>query len=193
MKIGIISGSFNPIHIGHLIIANVALNSGLFDKILFVISNNPIKLHHPEMETFDHRANMVEISIENEPKIEVSLIEKTMGEANYTFDVLEKIQEKYINDELALIVGQDVVFNFDKWYRAKDYIGKYKLYVVSRFNDNIPYENMANFGFKPLTMPIIELSSSYIRKLIREAKNVRFLLPDKVYDYICKNKLYIAK
>lgn len=196
MKIGIISGSFNPIHVGHLIMAVSAYNSGEFDKILFVISNNPAKKNHPDMAAFSDRAEMVKLSIEDisNDMIDYSTVEEDMGSSNYTFNMLEKLQKEYPDDKLSLILGQDVVYKFNRWYKAREYNGKYSLYYVERpcgvvskiFNDNVK-----NFGFKQLSMPHIDISSISIRKSVKEAKNIKFSVTDKVLEYIKSQRLYL--
>ncbi len=187
-SIGIYGGTFDPIHLGHLITAQFVLEERKLKKIIFVPCNiSPFKVNENHSEAF-HRLNMVKLAIENFPQFEVSDFEIKKGEISYTIDTLRFFSEIY--SEMELIIGYDNLILFDKWKQPDEIIKLAKLTVLNRnIEDNnirSKYFRMANF----VKTPLIEISSSMIRTRIKNNLPVDFLLPEKVMRYIKTNGLY---
>ena len=191
MKIGIFGGTFNPIHIGHAIIANyIAQNSDL-DAVWFMVApQNPLKQHIVNEASDSDRVKMVELVTNKLDNVYTSEFEFSLPRPSYTYNTLCELSRQHPNDEFYLIVGGDNWGNFSKWKNFEDIIRNYQILVYPRFgyDTDIPGEYSGNVSI--VDAPIIELSSTQIRTSLRQNQNIRFYLPDEVYDYILKNKLY---
>jgi len=192
MKIGLFFGSFNPIHTGHLIIANYMANYTDLDKVWLVVSpQNPLKKYVDLINTYD-RLEMAKLATENSQNLSVSDVELKLPQPSYTIDTLIHLQEKYPQHEFAIIMGSDNLVTLHKWKNFKLILRDYKIYVYPRPG----YEN-AEFASHPsvtITMtPLMELSATFIRKAIAEKKDVRYFVPDKVLDFIESKSLYSRK
>ncbi len=189
MKIGLFFGSFNPIHIGHLAIANYFIEFSDLEKIWLVISpHNPLK-ERKSLLAENHRYQMAYRALENEWDIRPSNIEFKMPKPSYTIDTLAYLQEKYKNYQFVLIMGSDNLQTLHKWKNYKQLTDLYEIYVYPRHNTDIEkYKSMYNI--KVVDAPLIEISSSFIRKAIREKKNIRYFLPDNLYEYIREMHFY---
>ncbi|MFD2863355.1 nicotinate (nicotinamide) nucleotide adenylyltransferase [Mucilaginibacter antarcticus] len=189
MKIGLLFGSFNPIHIGHLIIANYLANHTTLDKVWLVVSpQNPLKKYGDLINAYD-RLEMARLAIENAQNIEVSDVELKLPQPSYTIDTLTHLKEKYPQHEFALIMGSDNLVSLPKWKNYKLILRDYQIYVYPRPG----YENaeLASHPSVNITMtPQMELSATFIRKSIAEKKNVQFFVPDAVLKFIEGKSLY---
>lgn len=193
MKIGIFGGSFNPIHIGHAIIANYAITNCDIDQLWIMVSpQNPLKKENDEVSDF-HRLRMAEYVSRRILNVTTSAFEFSLPRPSYTYDTLQALSNRFPNDEFCLIIGADNWQNFKSWKNYDLILSNYKIYVYPRlgFHINIPDEYKQTVFL--LNSPIIEISSTKIRELVKFEKNTSFYLPDDVYRYIIENKLYLTK
>ena len=183
MKIGLFFGSFNPIHIGHLAIANYMVEFTDLDKVWFVISpHNPLK-QKKTLLTDIHRLQMVRLAIEFDNRFKASSIEFDLPQPSYTINTLTYLKEQYPENEFILIMGSDGLSTFHKWKNYKQLIANYQRYVYPRPDTEAEYlQNLENG--KVVEAPLIEISSTFIREAIADGKDVRYFLPEKVWQYI---------
>ena len=189
MKIGVFFGSFNPIHIGHLMIAEYIYEYSKLQQVWFVVSpQNPFKKKHVLLD--DHqRLEMVYRAIGDDNRFRVSDIEFRMPKPSYTVDTLTYLSEKYPNDEFAMIMGSDNLQNFHKWKNYNLLIEKYTRYIYPRYGDN-ELDNNTHANIIIINAPKIEISGSMIRDSISQGKELRYFLPEKVYKYIEEMNFY---
>lgn len=183
MKIGLFFGSFNPIHIGHLIIAEHVASHTNLDQVWFVVSpQNPFKQKSSLLNEYD-RLHLINLAIENNPKLKASDIEFKLPKPSYTIDTLIYLKEKYPNDSFSLIMGSDNLENLDKWKNADILFKDYDFYIYNRpgYTD-IKNADKAKVWF--LDAPQLQLSSTFIRSSIKEKKSVQYILHDKVLEEI---------
>jgi nicotinate-nucleotide adenylyltransferase len=191
MKIGLYFGTFNPIHIGHLIIANhFAEYSGLEQIWMVVTPHNPLKNKKTLLD--DHeRLQLVNLATEDYPKIKPSDIEFKLPQPNYTINTLAHLQDKFPQHEFSLIMGEDNLNSLHKWKNYEVILKNYAIYVYPRISselENSNFRNNPNIHF--IDAPIVEISSTFIRENIKNKKNVQPLLPSKVWEYIDHNNIY---
>jgi nicotinate-nucleotide adenylyltransferase len=190
LKVGLFFGSFNPIHIGHLIIANIIYEYTDLREIWFVVSpQNPHKRDsHSLIHEFD-RIDMVELAIEDRSGFKTTDIEFHMDKPNYTIHTLTYLKEKNPQHEFFLIIGEDNLSSFRKWKNHEIILEDYGLIVYprpgSKQSDIMNHKNV-----QIVNAPKMDISASFIRKCIRENKSVRYLVPDKVFQFIQDRKLY---
>ncbi|RUT78640.1 nicotinate (nicotinamide) nucleotide adenylyltransferase [Ancylomarina longa] len=189
MKIGLYFGSFNPVHIGHLAIANYMAEFSDLDQIWFVISpQNPFKKKESLLPDY-HRLELVNRSIENYPKIKASNIEFGLPKPSYTIDTLTYLKEKFPIYEFSLILGSDNLKNFHKWKNNDLILLNHELYVYPRpgYNDQ---EIKLNGRVHLINAPLMEISSSFIREAIKNHKEIPFFLPELAYQYLKEMHFY---
>jgi nicotinate-nucleotide adenylyltransferase len=189
MKIGLYFGSFNPIHNGHLIIANYIVQNTDIEQVWFVISpQNPLKKSGTLLNEY-HRLYLVQVSIEDEPALKVSDIEFRLPKPSYTIYTLTYLEEKFPNHSFSVIMGSDSFGNLPSWKNYKQLLQNYRVLVYERpgFKVENIYEE-ADVLF--LKAPLLEISSTYIRKIIKEGKSIRYLVPEKVKMEIERNGYY---
>ena len=189
MKTGLYFGSFNPIHNGHLAIANYMREFTDLDEVWFVISpQNPFKSKQNMLPDYQ-RLELVELAIDDTPGFRASNIEFQLPKPSYTVDTLAYLYDKYPDKEFVLIMGSDNLVNFHKWKNFNEILRYHQIYVYPR--PNTPDTTlMANPKIKITEAPLMEISSSFIRKAIKEKKDVRFFLPPKVWNYIKEMHFY---
>lgn len=191
-KIGLFFGSFNPIHIGHLILANYILEYSDMDELWFVVSpQNPFKDKKTLLS--DHnRLDMVERAIKNYPKMRASNIEFSMPKPSYTIDTLTYLKEKYPDYSFALIMGEDNLKSLHKWKNSDLLINNHQIIVYPRVfeNDDKKSEYVQHKNISLIQAPIIELSATEIRTMIKSGKNVRPMLPSEVLEYLDGSSFY---
>ncbi len=189
-KIGLFFGSFNPIHVGHLIIANYMANFTELDEVWFVVSpQNPFKEKKSLGNMYD-RLEMVNLALEGAEKLRASDIEFKLPKPSYTIDTLVHLEEKYPNRDFVLIMGEDNLAGFTKWKNADIILRDYRIIVYPRPG----YDGGDLKDHPSVTMtdtPVMELSSTFVRKAIKEGKNIKFFIPDKVLEFIDKKGLYL--
>ncbi len=187
--VGLFFGSFNPVHIGHLVIANYMANFTDLDEVWLVVSpHNPLKNKSGLADMYD-RLEMVQLAIENSNKLKASNIEFSLPQPSYTIDTLAYLAEKYPNKDFALIMGADNLASLHKWKNYELILENYKLYVYPRPNcDTSTWEKHPSIVLTQ--SPQMDLSSTFIRKAIKAKKSIQFMVPDVVLDFIDKKSLY---
>ncbi len=189
MKVGLFFGSFNPIHIGHMAIAGYMLGFTEIDQIWFIVSpHNPHK-RKESLLPYNNRLEMVHLAIGNDMRFKVSDIESRLPLPSYTIDTLTYLTEKNPNHDFSLIIGADNLKSFHKWKNADQIIKKFHRYIYPRneFNED-ELNQHPNISY--VKAPKIEISSSFIREANSAGKDVRYFLPEKVFEYIEKMNFY---
>lgn len=191
MKIGLYFGTFNPIHIGHLAIANHMAEYSDLDKIWMVITpHNPFKKKSSLLNNH-HRYQMVMEAVEHYDKIEPSNIEFDLPQPNYTVYTLAHLEEKYPQHEFCLIMGEDNLKSLHKWKNYEVILDRHDIYVYPRISEGTVETQFDNHPkIHKVDAPIMEISSTMIRKAIKEDKNIRPLLPPEVYTFIDEMSFY---
>ncbi|MES2417495.1 MAG: nicotinate (nicotinamide) nucleotide adenylyltransferase [Bacteroidota bacterium] len=189
MKTGLFFGSFNPIHIGHLIIANYMANHSGLDEVWFVVSpQNPLKEKSSLGNVYD-RLEMAKLATESAQNIRVSDIELSLPKPSYTIDTLTYLKEKYPEKEFALIMGADNLVSLKKWKNYEVLLKNYQIYVYPRPGAEVSeWEKHPSIVFTQT--PLMEISSTFIRQAIKENKNVQFFVPDKVLKFMEQKNMY---
>ncbi|MCK9204260.1 MAG: nicotinate (nicotinamide) nucleotide adenylyltransferase [Bacteroidales bacterium] len=189
VKTGLFFGSFNPVHIGHLMIASYMAEFTDIDQVWFVVSpQNPLK-EKTGLLADHHRLTMVNLAIEDDPRFRSSNIEFKMPKPSYTIDTLTYLSEKYPGKEFILLAGADILPTFHKWKNWEELLKQYQFYIYPR-SGSATNELSNNPAFKLVDAPLITLSSSFIRNGIREGKNLQYFLPEKVWKYIREMHFY---
>ncbi len=189
MKIGLFFGSFNPIHIGHLVIANFMAENTDLQKVWFVVSpHNPLKEKKSLLRDND-RLHLVRLATEENSKFKVSDIEFKLPQPSYTIHTLVHLKEKYPQHEFCLIMGSDNLESFEKWKNYEIILRDYKIYVYSR-SEKLKSPLTNHEHVKIFDVPVMDISSSEIRKMIGEKKSVRYLLPETVFEEVKSRKFY---
>ena len=191
MKVGLYFGSFNPIHIGHLIIANhIAYNTDL-NEVWFIVSpQNPLK-ESASLLNEQHRYSLLKIAVEDENKLKVSNVEFLMPKPSYTIDTLIYLSEKFKQHFFSLIIGSDSYLNFNKWKNYKQIILNYNILIYLR--PSFPIKKDLPENIKIIDAPLLDISSTQIRKNIREKKSIRYLVTERVMDEIELKGYYRSK
>ena len=188
MKIGLYFGSFNPVHIGHLIIANHILNVTDLQKVWFVISpQNPFKPSSTLLNEYD-RLHLVQKAIESDDRLKASDIEFTLPKPSYTAHTLAYLMEKYPGNEFTVIMGSDSFQNLGKWKNAEVIFANYPILVYQRPQFVIKDDLGAKVTI--LDAPLLEISATYIRSCIAEGKSIRYLVPVAVAEEIDRSGFY---
>jgi nicotinate-nucleotide adenylyltransferase len=188
MKIGLYFGSFNPIHIGHLIIANHILNESEIEKIWFIISPlNPFKKSENLMNEYD-RLYLVQKAIEDDQRIKASDIEFILPKPSYTVHTLAYLKEKYPQNSFFIIMGSDGFQNLDKWKNAEVIIENYPIIIYNR--PGFEVNNKLNARVIVVDAPLLEISSTHIRDLVKAGKSIRYLVPSNVEEEILSNPFF---
>jgi nicotinate-nucleotide adenylyltransferase len=187
--IGLFFGSFNPVHNGHLIIANYILEYTDLDKIFFVVSpQNPFKKQSELLEDH-HRLALLKEAINDTENYQVSDIEFKMPKPSYTVDTLAYLKEKYPDTRFSLIMGADNLLTFHKWKNADYILKNYKIYVYPRPGIDCS-EFINNKHIEILQAPLMELSSTFIRKAVKDKKDIRFYMPEREWNYLKEMHFY---
>ena len=188
MNIGLFFGSFNPIHTGHLLIADYFIEFTELDKIWFIVSpQNPFKSRSSLLNEY-HRLHLVNIAIDGETRLRASNVEFKLPKPSYTIDTLTYLQEKYPDHEFSIIMGSDGFQNLNKWKNYETLVKNYSFYIYKRPG----FEVEENFGatITILNAPLLDISSTAIRTMVKEKKSIRFLVPDVVKEEIERNAYY---
>lgn len=189
MQTGLFFGSFNPIHVGHLILANYIVEYTGNKEVWFVVSpHNPLKEKKSLLDDYQRRY-MVELAINGYPKFSVCDIEFRMPQPSYTIDTLTRLSEKYPKRQFSIIMGSDGLPTFYKWKNHELLAQKYRRVIYPR--PGIKKSEITNHqNIELVDAPQIDVSSSFIRKAISNGKDPRFFLPPKVYEYIEEMNFY---
>jgi len=188
-KTGLFFGSFNPIHQGHLMIANYMVEFTDIAQIWFIVSpHNPLK-EKSTLLADHHRLAMANIAVEDDPRFRASNIEFHLPKPSYTIDTLTYLTEKYPEKEFVLIAGSDNLPSFSKWKNYQVLLDTYHLYIYPRpGTGKSPFDDHPHIHFTEA--PLIDLSSSFIRQGIREGRNMKQFVPAKVWQYLSEMHFY---
>ena len=194
MKIGIFGGSFDPIHIGHAIIAQHIISSGAVDRLWFMVSPvNPLKVGKERMVTDTDRLRMVEMVSRPMEGVETSAFEFTMPRPSFTIDTLNALQAKFPDDEFYLVTGGDNWQIFSKWRNSDEILAKYHLLIYPRLGYDVVIPDELKDRVTLVDAPIIEISSTEVRERLANGQSVRYYVPDEVLAYIERKNLYCKK
>ncbi len=190
-KTGLFFGSFNPIHIGHLVIAEYMVEYTDMQQVWFVVSpQNPLKPAKGLLSE-NHRIRMVRLAIEYDTRFKASSIEFEMPRPSYTITTLTYLTEKYPQNKFCLIMGTDNLATLHKWKNYEQILKGYEIYVYPRKETSvIPKELQSHSSVNITEAPVMELSSTFIRNAIKEKKNIRHMLPHQVADYVKEMHFY---
>lgn len=191
MKIGLYFGTFNPIHVGHLIIANHLAEHSDLDQIWMVVTpHNPHKEKRSLLDDYE-RLHLVYLATKDYPKIKPSDIEFKLPQPNYTVNTLVHLQEKFPQHEFALIMGEDNLNSLHKWKNYEYILEHHHLYVYPRLAEETGLPELIHHeNVHKISAPVVEISSTFIRENIVKKINVRPLLPEAVWNYVDTNMLY---
>lgn len=189
MHIGLFFGSFNPVHIGHLALANYMLSFTDMDKVWFVVSpHNPLKNKSSLLNQND-RLNLINLALDYNTKIKASNIEFNLPQPSYTINTLAHLKEKFPEHQFSLIMGQDNLQTFDKWKNYEEILKRYHIYVYPRAG-SAPSKFDTHKHVHITEAPIMEISSTFIRNAIKEKKNVEYFMHPAVWEYIKGTNYY---
>ena len=201
-KIGIFGGTFDPVHYGHLILAEQAMEDASLKQIIFMPARvQPFKMN-TSIADGAHRLAMLNLAIENNPKFSLSDLELNSTKVSYTIHTLNQLMETEMADaELFFIIGTDAFLGIEKWYCSDELLSRFSFVIGSRpgYKELELEQQMNAFRVKYATDMIlinnaeVEISSTTIKKRIREGKSIKYLLPEKVETYIYENLLYSYK
>ncbi|MBD3639269.1 MAG: nicotinate-nucleotide adenylyltransferase [Crocinitomicaceae bacterium] len=198
-KVGLFFGSYNPIHVGHLILGNYMADTTDLDRVWFVVSpHNPHKKKANLLEDH-HRLAMVRIAVEDNPKLKASDIEFNLPKPSYTVFTLQNLKEKYPDHTFVLIMGEDNLRTLHKWKNYEYILENHEIYVYPRVltmqeaqsddqsgNEFEQHKSVRVFN----DVPLMKISSSFIRNMIKEGNDVRYLLTEKVFKYLDEMNFY---
>jgi nicotinate-nucleotide adenylyltransferase len=189
MKIGLFFGSYNPVHVGHMIIANYMASRTDLDQVWLVVSpQNPLKPKKTLARDYD-RLHLVHLAIGDNTHLRASDIEFSLPKPSYTIDTLTYLREKYPQHEFALIMGGDNLATLHKWKNYEIILRDYRIYVYRR-----PTYELGAFEDHPsvqiLDAPQLHISASYIRNCISDGYSVEYLVPDRVFEYLRDSTMY---
>jgi nicotinate-nucleotide adenylyltransferase len=184
MHIGLFFGSFNPVHVGHLIIAEAALNHTGIDRLWMIVSpQNPFKKKANLLSEYN-RLRMAELGIGDNIRMQASNIEFHLPKPSYTIDTLTYLRDKYPDYTFSLIMGQDNLLYFHKWKNYEAILKYYKVFVYPRGNDTPETELDDHPNVSFFKAPLLDISATYIRETIRSDKSIRYLVPEAVREYL---------
>lgn len=193
-KILIFGGTFNPIHNGHLILAEHCINEEGFDEVVFIPTMNP---YYKDTLDFDIRLKMLKMAIKDNDKFAYSSIEKRYNLEGKLYLILEKIS-KLSDDDITILIGSDSLMNLDWWYKIDEILKKYKILVLKRDDEDedisikiAEYKEKYGADIKVLNNKKVEISSSMIREMIKNGKSIKYLVRDDVEKFIRDENLYV--
>lgn len=199
-KVGLYFGTFNPIHVGHLIIANYMADFTELDEVWLIVSpQNPFKQKNSLLPDY-HRLALVRIAVEDNPKVKVNEIEFSLPKPSYTIHTLLALEEKHPDHRFALLMGEDNLRTLHKWKSYEDILSTHKIYVYPRVLTPQEQEDLKEHDTKleaieseniiKVDAPVMKLSASFIRKAIKDGRDVRYLLTEPVNNYIQEMHFY---
>jgi nicotinate-nucleotide adenylyltransferase len=190
-KIGLFFGTFNPIHVGHLTIANYMVEFSDLDEVWLVVTpHNPHKTKSTLLGDI-HRLNMVRIALDDYPKLKASNIEFELKQPNYTVNTLTYLEEKHQDLDFCVIMGEDNLKNFHKWKNHEVILDRHSIYVYPRISQGHVNTRFVNHPkIQKVNAPIMEISATLIRSSIKNGKNIRPMLPHNVWQYVDEMNFY---
>ncbi|MBN2831376.1 MAG: nicotinate-nucleotide adenylyltransferase [Candidatus Omnitrophica bacterium] len=187
MKIGILGGTFNPVHIGHLILAEEARDKLGLDKIIFIPANLPPHKDNVDIADSNTRLKMLKLALKGNKHLAVSDIEIKRKGRSYTIDTIRALKQEYSRDEIYFIIGSDLLKYLDEWKDLGQIMSLVKFTAATR--PGYPLENIPAY-IKTLKIRAVDVSGFSVRECIKESKSFRYLVPEAVFNYIRKNNLY---
>jgi len=188
MNIGLYFGSFNPVHIGHLIIANHILNETSLQRIWFVVSpQNPFKTSTSLLNEYE-RLYLVQKAVEQDDRLKAVDIEFNLPKPSYTVETMAYLKEKYSAHSFRIIMGSDSFQNFPKWKNAKVIAANYPIIIYKRAQFEM--DNILNAQIQIMDAPLLEISATYIRGLIKAGKSIKYLVPPTIEEELMTNNFY---
>lgn len=189
MKIGLFFGSFNPVHNGHLIIANYVCETTELDKVWLVVSpQNPLKQKETLLRDYD-RLHLINLAIEDNKNLRASNIEFKLPKPSYTIDTLIYLKEKHPEHEFSLIMGSDNLETLHKWKNYEMILNNYPIYAYNRLgSEENPFPKIKTIHF--LDFPFLDISATFIRENLRKGISMQYFLPEPVWKYIEEAHLY---
>ncbi len=199
-KIGIMGGTFNPIHYAHLILAESAYEELKLDKVLFMPSKNPPHKLHENIVSDEHRVQIVKLAIQDNPHFELSCAELKREGITYTADTLEELNKKYPQDEFYFIMGADSLFQIEDWWNPQQIFQLTNIVAAVRDHTTQPeitgqmnhLTGLYQARIHLLCTPNMDISSKMLRQYLKNGKTIRYYVPDPVVHYIRENGLYKA-
>ena len=189
-RIGLFFGSFNPIHTGHLIIAEYMANRTELQQVWFVVSpHNPLKLRSTLANDFD-RLHMVQLAIEDNPRLKASNIEFSLPKPSYTIDTMVYLHEKYPQHEFSLIMGSDNLESLNKWKNYELLLERYPIHIYQREGALSDGTSDPKGDIRYYDVPMMKISSTFIRESIAAGQSIRYMVPDSVYQFLDGSRLY---
>ena len=189
MKIGLYFGSFNPIHIGHLIIGEYVFNNTSVEQVWFILSpQNPLKNSSTLLNSY-HRLHLLKLAVEDNPVFQASDVEFKLPIPSYTIDTLTYLNEKYPQHQFVVIMGSDSFQNMKNWKNYELLLMNYEIIIYERPGFKASSELLAKHTLLQ-NAPLLEISATQIRNQLKVHKSIRYMLPDKVYQEIVNNKYY---
>ncbi|WP_429970995.1 nicotinate-nucleotide adenylyltransferase [Fructilactobacillus sp. Tb1] len=185
-KIGILGGTFNPIHLGHLVMAEQALSQLHLDKVLFMPDYLPPHVDHKDAIDAADRVNMIKLAIADNSKFELTTIEVDRGGKSYSFDTLTQLTHNHSEIDYYFIIGGDMVAYLPKWYRINELLKLVTFVGVKRVGTSMETE----YPVRWIDSPYIEISSTFVRNSVKRHQNLKYLVPDQVLNYIKEHHLY---
>lgn len=189
MRVGLFFGSFNPVHIGHMIIASHLIEYAPLDQLWMVLSpQNPFKERDSLANDYD-RLHLLNLAIGSHPKIKSSNVEFSLPRPSYTIDTLTYLKEKHPGKVFSLIMGGDNLANFHKWKNYEKIIADHDIYIYKRGKaKKIHFEHQDRIMY--LEAPLLEISATFIRNAIKHGKSVQYMVPDAVFEYLNTYPIY---
>lgn len=191
MKVGLFFGSFNPIHQGHLIIAESALDAAKLDRVWFVVSpQNPFKEKKNLLSEYD-RLRLVEMAIEGNHRLFTSNVEFKLPQPSFTIDTLTYLFDNYRSYQFSLIMGEDNLLQIQKWKNADAILNNYKIYVYPRIGSEVDSALKTHENVHYFEAPLLDISATLIRKRLKDKQSIKYLMPENVEEFILKKGLYL--
>jgi nicotinate-nucleotide adenylyltransferase len=188
-KVGLFFGSFNPVHVGHMIIANLIASDKIVDEVWMVVSpHNPLKDKASLANDYE-RLHMVNLAIGNNVLLKASNVEFNLPKPSYTIDTLTVLQEKYPHITFSLIMGGDNLGTLHKWKNYEALLKNYQILVYSRPNYELG-EYASHPNVRLIDAPLLEISSSFIRQCIKDGRSIKYLVTEDVYQYLAGSSMY---
>lgn len=185
-RVGLFGGSFDPVHNGHLAVADYLTANDLVDEVVFVPVGLPWQKAKPVASAAD-RKSMLELSISKTPKFKFSSLEIDRPGVSYTIDTVEELLKKAPQDEIYLVLGADAANSIPTWHRVEELVNRVKLLIIAREQQAV---TNLEIDFQFVNMPLVDVSSSMVRKLVSQGLSISHLVPKEVASYISGHKLY---
>lgn len=190
MKVGLFFGTYNPVHVGHMVIANYMVEFTDLDQVWMIVTpQNPFKQKESMLKDYD-RLHLVKLAIGDDLKMKASDIEFGLPQPNYTSNTLAYLEDKFSNHEFVLIMGADNLEHFHKWKNHEHILDAHQIYVYPRLDSDEGGELKNHPKVKMVEAPIMKVSSSFIRQALKDGKDVAHYMPDQVAAYVKEMNLY---